>query len=158
MAVVLSIILWTAWLSAIIFMKIQLTRTLSILRTSVQLCRIDKVEQIRNGSSEVQLHIFQRVVLRLYRTLGLESAFDAHKYDSDKSGAVGWWEFVEVWRVSAITVQPTPAAQAILTVRKAGDAVYHRVWCHKTCFIHFEEHSRCLRSFKSGVGTAVDTV
>mmetsp|Transcript_103748 Transcript_103748/g.302825 ORF Transcript_103748/g.302825 Transcript_103748/m.302825 type:complete len:744 (+) Transcript_103748:81-2312(+) len=54
-------------------------------------------------NGEVPITVFQRTMVRLYRTLGMQDQeFDAEEYDKDNSRAVGWYEFVSCWRKSKV--------------------------------------------------------
>jgi len=55
-----------------------------------------------NEQDEVPVSVFQRSVVRLFHIMGMSAEFDASAYDIDRSGAVGWAEFVTCWRRSKL--------------------------------------------------------
>lgn len=65
-------------------------------------CSLNRV--YGSGSEEIPLPLFQRAILRLFRILGCQRMFDSSAYDLDKSGQVGWWEFVSCWREHNISI------------------------------------------------------
>lgn len=57
---------------------------------------------------EVPVSVFQRSVVRLFRLMKMDRQaddFSADEYDVDGSGAVGWYEFVTVWRKADVSVK-----------------------------------------------------
>ncbi|CAE7225533.1 Kcnb2, partial [Symbiodinium sp. CCMP2456] len=61
-----------------------------------------------DSHGEVPVSVFQRSVVRLFRLMQMDrqaDEFSADEYDVDGSGAVGWYEFVTVWRKADVSVK-----------------------------------------------------
>ena len=55
------------------------------------------------------------------------------------------------------TSGPSPATQAILTVLKVGESVFHTFYLQKPCLLHLEGHNHCFMHY-FGVKTLSETL
>ncbi|CAD7936631.1 unnamed protein product [Amoebophrya sp. A120] len=61
-----------------------------------------------SNADEIHIQHFERAMRRVLKVIGDEdTVFRSEHYDVDGSGAVGWWEFVAVWKNSSFFIQLT---------------------------------------------------
>ncbi|CAD7959732.1 unnamed protein product [Amoebophrya sp. A25] len=73
-------------------------------------------DRFGNEKDEIHINHFERAMRRVLRVIDADpSSFRAETYDVDQSGAVGWWEFVAVWKDNTFYLNLSTLERIFLT-------------------------------------------